>query len=334
MPNSVNSLVVPSYAELRERTDAPPGSSWGLFGDHDEFGALNFLTPDRVRSAAASVRRGAVFNLDYPLDAFPAPVRFRPPPRHVITSLGFLPDGGFGVVQEPTPILDDYLDGFFLQGSSQIDGLRHHEHHVHGFYGGAPRASMVPGDPTIGINRWAEHGMVGRGVLIDVAAYCERQGRPLDHGASQPIGPTLLNETLANQDTELRLGDIVVIRTDYPRHLWHSPTGEHGSAGLERTYQMVGWLWDHQIPMIATDNLGVEVGRTPGAVASEFGVSFFDRLHDQLIPLLGMALGELWKLDELAADCAADGVYDFLLVAKPLNLTGGVGSPANATAIK
>ena len=47
-----------------------------------------------------------------------------------------------------------------------------------------------------------------------------------------------------------------------------------------------------------------------------------------------MALGELWQTEDLAADCAADGVYEFLLVCKPLNLVGGVGSPANALAIK
>lgn len=57
-------------------------------------------------------------------------------------------------------------------------------------------------------------------------------------------------------------------------------------------------------------------------------------LHPHLIALLGMVVGELWKLDDLAVDCAADGVYDFMLVVKPLNLTGGVGSPANATAVK
>ena len=44
--------------------------------------------------------------------------------------------------------------------------------------------------------------------------------------------------------------------------------------------------------------------------------------------------GEFWDLDALAADCAADGVYEFFLTATPLNLEGGVGSPANAVAVK
>jgi len=48
----------------------------------------------------------------------------------------------------------------------------------------------------------------------------------------------------------------------------------------------------------------------------------------------GIMLGEMWDMDELAEDCAADGVYDFLLVAPPLTFTGSVGSPVNPQAIK
>jgi len=57
-------------------------------------------------------------------------------------------------------------------------------------------------------------------------------------------------------------------------------------------------------------------------------------IHQDLIALLGLPIGELWKLDELGADCADDHTYECLLTVKPLNITGGVGSPANATAIK
>jgi hypothetical protein len=57
-------------------------------------------------------------------------------------------------------------------------------------------------------------------------------------------------------------------------------------------------------------------------------------MHRPLIALLGLIIGELWKLDELARDCAADGRHEFLVTAKPLNLLGGVGSPPNAMAVK
>lgn len=326
---------VPSYAELRARTDAPPGSSWGVFGDGDELGTINFLTPDRVLAASKTVRRGAVFNLDYTLDAFAAVSPRRTAPRHSIVHLG-LRNGRVGPIDGPGPILDDYLDSFFPQASTQIDGLRHHAHVDYGFYGGAPADRMVAGDPMLGVNRWAEHGIVGRGVLIDVARHREAEGRPLDHPGCEPIDQRLLDGTLAAQHTQLLPGDMVVIRTDWPAHARACADDRHAafmSAGLAQTYAVVGWLWDNQVPLVATDNMEVEARLDPPK--SEFGDDVFRaRLHDQLIPLLGMPMGELWNLEALASDCARDGVYEFMLVAKPLNMTGGVGTPANAVAIK
>jgi hypothetical protein len=60
----------------------------------------------------------------------------------------------------------------------------------------------------------------------------------------------------------------------------------------------------------------------------------FGFLHNVLIGQFGMALGELWWLSDLASDCAADRSYEMFLVSTPLNAPGGIGSPANAVAIK
>jgi len=111
--------------------------------------------------------------------------------------------------------------------------------------------------------------------------------------------------------------------------------------GLVQARETVAWLWDHRIAIAASDNLGVEaIPSTPG---SPF-VSAYDRaagtdpihaglMHPTLIALLGLCLGELWDLEALAADCAATGRYACFVTCKPLNLVGGVGSPANAMAI-
>jgi kynurenine formamidase len=95
--------------------------------------------------------------------------------------------------------------------------------------------------------------------------------------------------------------------------------------GLDAHRETAAWLWDHRIAAIAADNPAVEAQKVDAAVGFQ---------HRRLIPLLGMALGEFWFLDDLASDCAEDGVYEFMLVAAPLNIPGGVGSPANAYAIK
>lgn len=326
---------IPTYAELRERTDGPAGSSWGVFGNDDEYGTLNFLTPERVAAAANCIKRGAVFGLDYPLDAFPGPLRFRDDHEHVLFSIMVTDDGVARRTTELTTMIDDFLDHFYPQGSSHIDSYRHIVHPEHGLYNGGTIDEIVPGSPRLGIGRWAERGIAGRGVLIDVAGYRNSIGRPLDHLASETFGPDTLEEVLAAQGTTLMPGDMVLLRTGCPQHLWDFDDDDESAlktAGLATGVASVSWLWDNQISLIAADNLGVE--GTGADDTSEFGEGRAGRLHPQLIPLLGMVLGELWKLDELAADCEADGVYEFFLTVKPLNLTGGVGSPANATAIK
>jgi kynurenine formamidase len=327
--------VDPTYEKLSERTDAPPGSSWGVFGDSDDYGTLNFLTPDRVRAAAECVKRGAVFSLDFPLDAFPGPFRWRSAPQHTIFNVGSRADGTSGPVSEPSMYLDDEIDGLYLQSTSHVDALRHCAHPDHGFYDGVPRSDMVPGNPRLGIGRWAERGIVGRGVLADIARLRQAQGRPLNHVESETFGPALIEETLAEQGTELRPGDMLLLHTDCIRHLERfaqDDAAAHHNAGIEPTRRMVSWLWDHQISLIASDNVAVESSQ--GSARSEFGEGRAGRLHAQLIALLGMAIGELWNLRPLAEDCAATSMYEFLLVVKPLHLAGGVGSPANATAIK
>jgi hypothetical protein len=99
------------------------------------------------------------------------------------------------------------------------------------------------------------------------------------------------------------------------------------TPGLANAEETVAWIWNHGLAAVAADNPALEVqpfdeGRVDGF------------LHYRLIPLLGLAIGELFALDPLAADCAADGVYEGLLTASPLNKLGGCGSPANALAMK
>jgi kynurenine formamidase len=328
---------IPTYAQLQARTDAPPGSSWGTFGESDELGTLNFLSPQSVSGAATCVQRGEVFNLDYPLDAFPGgPVHGRGAPEQMVYSFGRRPDGEFGALEQPAGVLDDRLDGFYPQSSSHIDALRHVASAEHGLYEGAGSDEMVAGNPKLGIGRWAERGIVGRGVLVDVAGLRAAQGRPLDHLAAEPFGPDLIDEALAAQRVTLRRGDMLLLHTDCQRHMQHYADNDElafRNAGLEVTRAMVAWLWDHQISLIATDNIAVEP-TSQQEVPSDFGSGRSGNLHGQLIPLLGFVLGELWKLDELLADSVKTGTYDCLLVVKPLNLVGGVGSPANATAIR
>ena len=327
----------PSYDELTEQGGAPPGSSWKVFGYGDQLGTINFITPECVAAAASLVRRGQVFNLDYPINAFePYPTGTRPSATHHIFA------------NNPNH-RDDYVDSLYLQSTSQVDGLRHIRDPRYGFYGGASDDSIRVGSPELGIQQWAERGIVGRGVLLDVERCLVAHGRPLDVSTNYSISVRDLELTLADEGVQLEPGDILLIRTNWAHHYLemdaearHAFLENLASPGLGQTVEIVRWLWDNQVSLIAADNLGVEAFPThgdsefmdPAEGLPEKGVNHNGMIHRPMIALLGMALGEMWALEELAADCARDDIYEFMVACKPLNLVGGVGSPANAMAIK
>lgn len=319
---------IPSYQELLARTDAPPGSSWGLFGADDELGSVNFTSRESVLAALGCVRTGQVIGLDHPLDAIPDNT-MRPHPRHFITS-------------RHSDVRDDYLDSFYLQGSSHIDGLRHRRHGKYGFYNGADSSDIRPDTSTLGVGAWGANGIVGRGVLLDAERFMARRGTPLDCEAAVPLGVGDLEDIAREQQVDFRPGDILVIRTGWLEYVLADPAGDyvtsgrwrHTFPGLEQSEEMLAWLWDHQFAVLAADNLALEVA--PPLASSPFHADNDDDgfMHQHLIGLLGFVIGELWKLDELAEECAVEGRYDFLTVVKPLTLVGGVGSPSNAVAIR
>ena len=98
------------------------------------------------------------------------------------------------------------------------------------------------------------------------------------------------------------------------------------ACGIESSSELIAWLWDHRVAAIATDGPAVEPW--PWSFGDE------NALHYRTLSLMGLPLGEQFVLDDLAADCAEDGSYEFLLVSVPMHLEGGVATPPNAVAIK
>lgn len=312
---------IPTYAQLPALPDAPSGSAWGVFGRDDQLGSLNFLTAERRAAAATLVKRGAYFNLDLPLH-LPAQPFFgsRARPRHVVLS------GRGGQ--------DDYLDGFYPQYSSQWDGLRHVRHPSHGFYNWTSDQDAKTEVGRLGMEHLARHGIVGRGVLLDVERHLAGRGDHLEPDRRRGLPATLLDEVAEAQGVELGSGDIVMLRTGVGAwlreeaeriELSETPRPEYAGPGLDQGDASLEWLWNHQVAACVSDNLAVE--------AFPFG-SERKILHQWAIAMLGMIFGELFDLEDLATDCASDRVYECLFVAKPLYLRGGVGSPANALAMK
>lgn len=311
--------TLPNYVELPYNDALRGRISWGVFGADDELGCIGLIGPDCVAAASAEIQHGTYFNLSLPLDEPNPPPGGRKPFEHHI-------------YWSHRNDQDDWLDGFYLQTTTQWDGLRHVGAREFGFYNGVSTEAASSPKGALGIHNWANHGIVTRGVLADVHRYCEQIGEPLPADRFALISPDLLRATLEHQGVQPRTGDVLLVRTGYlgaflgadseRRLAWDYRQGCPGLAGSEA---MAAQLWDWHIAAVCADTPSVEV--RPGDPKD-------GSLHRRAIPMLGLALGELFDLDALAAHCAADGRYTFFFAGVPLNLPGGVGSPANAFAIK
>ncbi len=315
--------AIPAYSELPVRAGAPEGSAWGVFGENDELGTINLLTPDRVRAAASSIRSGKIFALNLPIDIPDPPLFTRQAHRHTVKTF-------------PAPtdfVLDDFLDNFYPQASSQWDALAHVKHPVHGAYNGIPDHEMTGrGGKRLGIDNLARHGIAGRGVLADIGRYYQRAGKSIEYTKAQSIPLEDLEATLAAQKSKLRPGDILLIRIGWTEFYLGAATElkeqlarETVVPGIEGSARVARWLWDNHLAAVASDSPALEA--LPKSPEDEF-------LHFHMLAFFGMPIGEMWNLESLAEDCAADKVYDFFLTSAPLNVPGGVGSPPNALAIK
>lgn len=320
---SIDFNKLPKFSELPVRPGAPPDSNWGVFGDDDELGCVNFLTEQGVLEAARLVKKGKVFRLDMPIGYADPPLFERRRVRHTLINFpGYLGH-------------DDKLDDYNTQEGTQWDGFGHAGHpEYNAFYNGVTPDEIKSGpEGKLGIHLWANK-MVGRGVLLDAFKYCNDQGRPINPGAPEWYTVDDLEVAARTQRVELRPGDILLIRTGWLQYyLKLSPdekkaiSTEEGlkSCGIDCTREMAAWLWDHRVAAIATD--------CPAAETWPWDMEK-GPMHYRALALLGLPLGEQFNLDELAADCSRDGVYEFMLVSAPLYLLGGIASPPNAVAIK
>jgi kynurenine formamidase len=318
----------PTFAELLRREGALARTSWGLFPDATR-GTPSFITPQTVLDARDCIRTGTAFGLDYPADAFdPGMSLKRGAPRHTIYS------------SHPAH-RDDFLDGYYLQGSSQIDGLRHRRADDVGFYNGTPDDRIIDGTPDLGIQEWADSPIAGRGVLVDLAGYRAAHGAPISHDAGEPLGLDLIEAAVEAQSVTLRQGDILMLHTGWCEwFLGLSPQDKQRmresrrATGVAQSEEFVAWAWDHQLALLAADNFAFEC--LPALPSSPYLASApndLGMMHQQLLAKLGMPLGELWRLGPLARHMRTAGQWDAFITIKPLNITGGTGSPANATAL-
>jgi kynurenine formamidase len=297
--------------------------NWGRWGPDDQRGALNHIGPEALKRGAAEVQAGKLFNLGLAFDRDgPQPGRGRFNPLVYVTDFATplnpaVPDVCFG---------DDVIH-MPLQCATQWDALAHVHYGGQLYNGHAARETLSEkGAAKMGIDHLASPGIASRGVLLDIARLKGVDRLPTDYA----ITPDDLDAACAAEGVTMAPGDILLVRTG---HIRHFTLGKDRAAfmGLQPGlgHPCAEWAHDESIAAVAADNMAVEILH-PEIFGSETPLPF----HMLALRDMGMPLGEMFNLEALAADCAADGRYAFLLTAPPLEVTGGFGSPVNPLALK
>ncbi|TVY47917.1 hypothetical protein LOCC1_G001623 [Lachnellula occidentalis] len=337
IPFSPDCTKFPSRKDVPRREDAPEGAAW-VWGEDDYLGRVNLLTPARVAAAAKEIKSGQIVPLNLPLGIPEVPAFSRQQFKHEIKELA------------PGACYDDIYT-MNTQSGTQWDGLRHMAHlSTKTFYNGTKGEDIMGPEKNgnCGIHHWAQHGIAGRGVLIDYWTYATEKGMLYDPyeyycipyselyacGKAQGI-----DIRPASQGGDIMIGDILFIRSGFISTYYsktpdaraaaalrpHAPGKADGQrwAGIKQEDVMLDWLHDCYFAAVAGDAPSFEAWPSH----EEY------MLHEYILAFWGMPLGELFDLEKLSETCREKGRWTFFVTSCPSNCEGGVSSHGNAMAI-
>lgn len=308
-------MTMPDYL----RDVAARVSNWGRWGADDRRGTLNLIDQTAIRRGMAAARQGKIFSLAYPFDENGPQLGFIPGrinPERTMIAINTSLTGDPGDFTNS----DDAVS-MGIQASTHLDSLAH-VGYDHLLYNGISMDTVdETGARELGIERVGP--VATRGILLDIARL-----HGVDHfDDNHPIGAEDLDRAAAMAGVTVQPGDAICVRTGHQHWLragdkvhYSHPTPGLGQKSIE-------WIRDHDVSIVATDTIVFECypPEDPAALLPVHMINIRD---------IGLTQGQNFVLDELAADCAADGQYDFLLTATPLPFTRGVGGPVAPTAIK
>jgi len=307
------------------RAAAEKCKNWGKWGPDDQIGTLNYVEPDDIINAGKLVRKGKTFSLALDFDS-KGPQKGlwgnRWNPIHTMLATGT--DAVAGIQDAGGLRFADDAVSLPLQCGTQWDALAHIFYDDKMWNGYDAALVDSGGAKKNGIHK-ARGSMVGRGVLLDVARFLGLDY--LEDGMAVTVED--LDGCAEAQGVEIRRGDFVIVRTGQMEDRLQS--GEWGGyAGGDApglAFETCHWIHEKEIAAICTDTWGCEVRPNETTDASQ-------PWHWVVIPMIGISMGEIFYLKDLADDCAEDQVYEFMFSAPPLPITGAVGSPINPQAIK
>jgi kynurenine formamidase len=293
-------------------------SNWGRWGPDDEKGTLNYLTPEHVRSSAALVRSGRTVSLSLPINTVAGPDNPRPSVHYMVKTHDIRPAHG-----EPR-FAGDYL-GSELHGDSRthVDALCHVSYKGKLYNGKSPETVTSRGATLMDITAYA-HGIVGRGVLLDIPRF--RKVKWLELG--EAVTAEEIEAVERFQSVRLGEGDIFLFRTGHHRRRlelgsWNNGCDGEGQAGLDVNAMVL--LHERKVAAFLPDGDGETV---PSNVE---GVPY--PVHALQIASMGLACADSLQFEELVKVCEEENRWTFMVLASPLRLPRGTGSLFNPIAI-
>jgi kynurenine formamidase len=294
-------------------------NNWGRWGPDDERGTLNFVTADVVRAAAGAVRSGRSFPLAIPLSGDGPQIGMIPGRINPLKTMLAINDPMTGNIDDFCTSDDTVVMG--LQAGTHWDSLAHATY-SNRIYNGAPIGSLsTRGAARCGIDKVG--ALVSRGVLLDVA-----RAKGLDRlEPGYALTAADLDAAAELGKVSVRSGDIVLVRTGQIQLLHAGDKMGYTVPSPGFSMQTALWLHEHEVAAVANDTIVFEC--------------FPGEYEDLPLPVhllhlveMGLSQGQNWDLEALAADCAEDGQYDFLLTATPEPFVAGLGAPVAPVAVK
>ena len=304
-------LTRPARVSLREFDEIFEAvKNWGRWGDGDELGTLNYITPDMVRAAAGLVRSGRQVTMAIAMNTTAGPDNPSPVIHHVV-------QGHDIDLQSSTLTYALDFVGLAFHGDchTHMDALCHIAYKGM-VYNGRPAQEVMTsrGATALDVTTYS-NGLVGRGVLLDVPRY--RGVRWLEPG--EAVTRAELEAVEVAQGVRLGEGDIFVFRTGHHRRrlelgAWDNsyPPAGQGKAGLH--VDTIRWLHERKIAAFLPDGDGETV---PSNVE---GMLY--PIHPLQVTAMGMFVADSLQLEDLSQACAEEGRFEFMVVGLPLRLPG------------
>ncbi len=292
--------------------------NWGRWGSEDEKGTLNYIQPEHIRQAAGLVRSGLSVSMAVPINKVAGPDNPRPATHYMVRTFDIHSDLG-----EPQFSTDYLASEFHGDCHTHIDALCHIAYQGK-LYNGKPASAVTSLGPTLQDITAYAHGLVGRGVLLDVPRL--RGVKWLEPG--EAVGTAELEAAEKSQGIRLREGDIFVFRTGHHRRRlelgpWNNGYNGEGKAGLQ--VETILWMHERKVAAFFPDGDGETVPSNVEGVPHP--------IHALQIGAMGMACADSLQFEDLVKVCEEEKRWEFLVVAAPLRLPGGTGSLFNPIAI-